>query len=197
MNASNLKSADQNVWNGVLAFTGYVASSALSASLNPSSFTPLDGVKQWVGVVLTDNISDNKSNGNFDFHSLHVGPIGYDINRHDKTWGGLYSIISNGLTENQRFDMGFETILGLSLVKDDIIFPNYREYSGGCDGGGWLTLNDPSTFRNLAIPTSQFGYWAGKAFILGNDISDAIWQETMYQKWFDNHCNSDGTLKIN
>jgi RHS repeat-associated protein len=182
--ADQLKEDDQKGWGGVMDFAAYSASSTLSTSLDPSKVTIGNlAFRQWAGVVITDNISDNMEDGKFKFHSLHIGLIGYDFDRHDKTWGGLYTIFSKGSSGNQRFDMAFETIVGLSLIKDDIVLHRYNSSCG-------VSYRAPHQY-NIRIPTSEIGYFAGKVYEYGNDISEMIYGETMYEKWFGNHYNDN------
>jgi len=123
MHSEQLRAADQKGWGGVLTFGAYAASAMLSTSLKPFNVTKSESLRTWAGVVLTDNISDNMENGEFKFKSIHLGPIGYDKSRHDDTWGHLYTVFSKGLSKGDRFDMTFESILGLTLIKTDVLIP--------------------------------------------------------------------------
>ncbi len=191
-----LSAADDKGWGGVLAFAGYTTSAMLSTSLNPFTLGTNEaglGLRQFAGVVLTDNISDNMEDGRFNWHSVHVGPIGYDWNRHDDSWGGTYTIFSKGLNGDQRFGMAFEMVLGLSLIKADIKMPRYRNYPGNCGGGQWLpTLPQ---FKPHVIALSKLGYYARRSLEL-SDTFFMLWkQKTTFGYWYSRYYHDDGTIK--
>lgn len=184
-------------WNGVWALGGYMAASVLSTSLNPLSIGAKEGglgLKQFAGVVLTNNLSDNFKNGEFDLHSFHVGPIGYDWKyRNDETWGGFYSIFSKGLSGDQRFGMGFEMVLGLSLIKTNIEIPKYK-WSTLLDRSGRF-LKMPHNFKSLIINTAKVGYYARRTLDLSDTFFQFYEQKTTMQHWYDTQFNEDGTFR--
>ncbi len=180
-----LNTADEKGWGGVVSFAGYSASAVLSTSLNPFDVTKAEGLRQWAGVVLTDNVSDNMKNGELGFHSLHVTIVGYNF---DNNSG--YSILSKGINGNRRFDMAFESILGLSLIKTDINF-NYRlPYKDNC--GKWHMKH---LMKNFHMNTAFIGYYSRKALELSDGFFEVWKQKTTYQHWYDLHYNEDGTPK--
>jgi len=186
MHSEQLKAADQKGWGGVLTFGAYAASAMLSTSLDPSSVTRAEGFRAWAGVVLTDNISDNMDDGEFKFKSLHVGPIGYDKSRYDNTWGGLYTIFSKGMSGGQRFDMAFETILGLTLVKSDVLIPWQKQ--SHC--GNWNWVPDLYKYR---LPLSKIGYYTRKVYEGLDTYYQLRYRKSLFEYWFDRHYNEDGT----
>jgi len=194
-----LAAADKKEWNGVWTLGAYMAASVLSTSLKPLSIGAKEGglgLRQFVGVVLTNNISDNFKDGEFDFHSIHVGPIGYDWKyRNDDKWGGFYTIFSKGLSADQRFDMGLEMFLGLSLIQSDIYLPKYHRYQ--CGKGVWKiskNLHDLNQWRNKVIAISKVGTFA-RRILQASDIYFLFrHQKTTLQYWYDENFNSDGTF---
>ncbi len=186
-----LKTADKKGWNGVWAMGAYSASAALGGSLNPTSKIPLNGLQQFAGVVISDNISDNMENGEFNFHSFHVGLIGWDSEREDKTWGGFYSIFSSGLDAGDRFNMAYESVLGLSAIKSDIKYfsrgkrNHIHQYS--CD----YTM--PSQLRLRYIRTAWLGRLGRSIKTLWNAYSIYEYNKTLEQYWYDKNYNEDGS----
>ena len=202
-NSGEINKADEKGWNGVWAMGGYMAGSVLSTSLKPLSIGAKQaglGLRQFVGVSLTNNLSDNMENGFFNFHSVHVGPVGWDAERHKNNhsdgWGGFYTIGSPGLTGDQRFGMGFETVLGLSLVKSDIYLPKRIQPITGGDAY-WKTANcyrNAYKFGHTIVRTSQIGAWS-RNILQASDIYFMLrYQKTTYQYWYDSRFNEDGTL---
>ncbi|HOK99888.1 MAG TPA: RHS repeat-associated core domain-containing protein [Bacteroidales bacterium] len=191
-----LSEADKKGWNGVWAAGAYMAASVLSTSLKPFTIGSENGgfgLRQFVGVVLTDNLSDNFTNGEFDLHSVHIGPVGYDWKyRDDKTWGGIYTIFSKGLTNEQRFQMGFEMVLGLSLIKSNIVIPKYKWSTLLVRSGRFVKM--PHVYDYM-INTAKIGYYSKRIL----DISDIFFimlkQKTTIQYWYDTNFNEDGTFK--
>jgi RHS repeat-associated protein len=202
-NSGDINKADEKGWNGVWAMGGFMTGSVLSTSLKPLSIGAKQGglgLRQFAGVSLTNNLSDNMENGFFNFHSVHVGPVGWDAERHKNNhsdgWGGFYTIGSHGLTGDQQFAMGFETLLGLSLVKSDIYLPKYRRYM--CGNGEWKFVNnarEAKIFGNKLVRTSQIGAWS-RNILQGLDAYFMLTeQKTTYQHWYSLTHNDDGTLK--
>jgi len=188
MHQDQLNKADEKGWNGVWAIGGYSVSSILSTSLDPTSVTRVEGLRQWAGVVLTDNISDNMNDGTFNFHSFHVGPIGYNKYRHDDTWGGLYTPFSKGLKGGQRFDMAFETILGLSLIKTDPSIKYKLPVRHHC--GDWTWSKSLSQYHTFNI--AEYGYLARRSLEAWNLYELIKDNHTLYQHWYGNHYYTDG-----
>lgn len=121
-------------------------------------------IAKFGGVVVPDNISDNYDGQKLQLERLHIGPIDYDF-ENKKT----YSIFSKNLSINQRFDMGFETILGLNAIDKDI-FIKYRHQK--CDCG----INYWGSTKNFELSTSLIGDFADRAL----NLSD-MYFEFMYQ----------------
>jgi len=199
----DITTADRKGWDGVWAMGGYMAGSVLSTSLKPFSIGAKQaglGLRQFAGVSLTNNLSDNMENGFFNFHSVHVGPVGWDANRqknnHTDGWGGFYTIGSHGLTGDQRFAMGFETVLGLSLVKSDIYLPKRIKPITGGDAY-WKTANcyrQAYKFGHAVIKTSQIGVWSRNLLQASDAYFMLTEQQTTYQYWYNKRFNDDGTL---
>ena len=184
MNQDNLNTADEKGWDGIWAFGAYSASAVLSTSLNPSSITKAEGFRAWAGTVITDNISDNMEDGKFSSSRYHIGFLGYDF---DKKEG--YSIFSKGLDKGQRFDMAFETVLGLSTTKSDIIVDYRLPDKHHCDTWTWAK----SMEQRLVINTAQIGYYSRRGIELWNSYYLITEQQTIYQHWYNQHYNDDGT----
>jgi len=187
LHKDQLNAADEKGWGGVLAFAGYSTSAMLSTSLKPfmlgAKQTGL-GLRQFAGVVLTDNISDNMNDGIFSSSRYHIGFLGYDF---DKKEG--YSIFSKGLDKGQRFDMAFESILGLSLIKSDLLIPHPKQSL--CGNWNWA----PDYYK-YPIYTSKIGYYARRSLELWNsfELIRPGHNHTIYKHWWEQHYNEDGTV---
>lgn len=192
-NREQLKAADKKGWGGVAAFAVYSASAVLSTSLKPGNITRVGGLKQLAGVVLTDNMSDNMDDGTFNLHSLHVGPVGYNFDS-----GDAYSIFSKGLSSDQRFDMGFETILALSALKTDVKvrghyqthkWQNYLQCTYSGKTGHWNAISHSFSFT---IPLATIGYYSRKGYELGDMFTRLYYKKSLYQYWYDKHYDKYG-----
>ncbi len=179
-----LSAADDKGWGGVLAFAGYTTSAMLSNALNPYSITKAEGFRAWVGTVLTDNISDNMEDGKFSSSRYHIGFIGYDFDKKES-----YSIFSKGLDKGQRFDMAFETFLGLSTIKSNLIIDYRLPDKHNCGTWTWAK----SIEQRLVINTAQIGYYSRRGFEFWNIYYLITEQQTIYQHWYNQHYNDDGT----
>jgi len=79
--------------------------------------------------------------------------------------------------------MGFETILGLSLIKEDINIAKYHKTN--CGKRYW------QDFNTFDIHISEIGYIAGKVYEIGNNIFEKLCNESIYEYWYGNHYNDD------
>ena len=146
--------------------------------------TTVESLRTFGGVVLTNNISDNMKNGEFNFHSFHVGFLGYDTSRDDNTWGGIYSIFSKGLNGGERFDMAYESILGLSLIKTNYDLKTlHKSYNGNWH---WAPHN-----YSTHLYTSEIGNFASRFLNVWNQIELIKDNHTLYQHWYGNHYQDD------
>ncbi|MBI5218323.1 MAG: VCBS repeat-containing protein [Bacteroidia bacterium] len=179
MHRDQLKAADEKGWGGVATFAGYAASAMLSTSLDPSKISGLDRLRVFSGILLTDNISDNMENGELGLHSLHAGMLG-GYNFDDKRY---YNIWSKGLSDEQRFDMGFETLFGLTLIKSDLKLklPHLIKDVNGCE------FSMP--FKNTKIPISKIGYYSQKGYDTLDSFSLLFTGRSLYENWYKWHNN--------
>jgi hypothetical protein len=184
--AEQLDAADEKGWNGVWAFGGYAASGMLATSLNPLSIVKSTGIRQLVGMVLTNNISDNFKGGEWNLKSFHVGPVGYNVEKND-----LYTIFSPGLSDEQRIDMGFETLIGLTFVNSDIKI-NYhgRHEVISCPG-----MYARSPVSRITIATRNVGYYSRKTYDMIDAGFKVVKQQSLEQWLYSRKYNNDGTAK--
>jgi hypothetical protein len=175
-----LKAADKKGWDGVAMMGAFTASSVLSYTLDPLSLKTSSTVQQFAGVVLTDNISDNMKDGELGLHTLHLGVLGYDFDKKE-----AYSIFSKGLSGDQRWDMGYETVLGLSLFQDVRI--DYRTPKCQC-GIDYL-----SPIQSYYVRLSYIANMANGILDTLDSYYMFTQSETAYQYWFNKKYNEDGT----
>jgi len=110
--------------------------------------------------------------------------------------GGFYTIGSPGLKGDQRFAMGFETVLSLSLVKSDIYLPKRIKPITGGDAY-WKFANcyrQASKFGHTIVRTSQIGVWSRNILQASDAYFMLTEQQTTYQHWYNSRFNADGTL---
>jgi hypothetical protein len=83
----------------------------------------------FAALVIIDNYDDNWKDGKF---RVHLGLIGYDFDK-DKP----YYIWSSDVSDNERFDMGYETIYALTLIGDisTSYKSSYNQPRESCLGG--------------------------------------------------------------
>ena len=198
--SSQMKAADKAGWNGVWSYGAYAVSSALMTDpelLSAGKFAKNTGnyvrLRQIAGINITDNISDNMNNGIFEFHSYHIGPVGWDADRHDNTWGGLYTVFSKGLSDGQRLDMGIETVFMLSMVKD-IHLHNVKVPHTGKDicGQRWFRMR---SLGPRVIKTGYIGKYADSLICLSDIYFEVKYQKTVLDYWYSYHYNEDRTAK--
>jgi len=176
---AEMTAGDRKGWGGVGLFAGDAVAGALSAGGDILKPKLSDGIKAFASVTVLDNVSDNTRDGVMGFHSIHVGPIGWDHDRqrtnHADGWGGFYTIGSPGLTGDQRFEMGFETVLALCSIKENINI-DYRSprTSIGTLDHFWGPM------ERAVIPTAEIGYYSRLGYTAVNNglggVSDALGQ---------------------
>ncbi len=183
MHEDALNAADEQGWDGVWAMGAYSASSAISSSLKISSDVKYQDIRNWIGIVITDNLSENMENGTFSSSRYHIGLVGYDFDTKN-----AYSIFSNGLSNKQRFDMGYETIAGLSLIKYNVDF-DYRLWSRD------ITTNKlhSGLERNFYLESSKIGNIASEIINISDKYFQSIYGQSTYEYWYSLHYNKNGT----
>ena len=119
----------------------------------------------------------------FSSSRYHIGFLGYDA---DNKKG--YGIWSSGLNDGQRFDMAYETVFGLSLIKTNISFkePEVRKFCYHYQFR--LSPIDRITINTAALGNAarliQGGWNAYELLRPGH-------QHTLYQHWYGSHYYDD------
>ncbi|HBX49747.1 MAG: hypothetical protein A2309_06950 [Bacteroidetes bacterium RIFOXYB2_FULL_35_7] len=173
-NKEKLKEADTKGWSGVWTMGALMASSMLSTAMNPSNMGGVERLRVLSGVLMSNNLSDNLKDGELGLHSLHLGPVGYDF---EKNTG--YGIWSKDLTWEQRFNMGFETLLGLTLLNKDIFIKYRTPEIKNCGTIVWKGQQ-----RLLYLQISKIGYYSQKTYNFLESASYRFTNRSLYENWY-------------
>jgi RHS repeat-associated protein len=180
-NREKLTEADKNSWSAVWTISAYGLAGSLTqgADIDPSKVNVSRRLRQWGGIVLTNNISNNMNDdGIFELNSLHVGILGYNFKNND-----LYSVFSKGLNGSQRFDMAFETLLGATMINKNIHYHGLE--TSRCNKG--ISGLRKSPVSKFMIPLSKIGEYSRKVYLMGDKYMFLYNGKTLFQYWYENH----------